>query len=1021
MNIPIYLTNFQCFQLRVRFKAMLEVEMKKIWYFLPRYALGNALKNSGQYRALYHSLFRPSTDGKESGDDLNLTPLVIRADRPTRRSFRKYEFLDLYVTIVAKDPETVNEFIRFLPEWQYYDFFAEYHFKFERYQLLNPLTNLFENSLPAEKAILNYSYFNKIKPVWSESICVQFLSPATLYINNAFPQEILLDELFQRMSFRVAKLYRHFLAPEPNTVEIAPLTAEHSLLLSSLSLPQKVLFKGKKEYNLAGILGKIYYDVPFDETLSLLFAITSFVHVGQHAVSGNGQLKACKISLSWFKQYLEIILKAPVPDKCREDYLKAVVEVSKLNYRPGLYTQAFIPKSDGSYRELTIPDQTDLLLQRELAGLLYQKLGDQLLVQSYAYRKGQGTVQAIKQIQKWRKQFPDKVIIRCDIDRFFDTISLPLLLIKLEQYIVDPFIMHLVELWVKSGVLTSQNDYLPNEEGIPQGSPLSPVLSNLFLHELDLMIKEKITPFFIRYADDICLIIDEDKSPISIIQMLTDFLNHNLRLKLNNEFFIGKPGDTFTFLGIEFLPGLQLGIADDKFYKIEEKINQVLKLESHNHEKLLQKIKGYQRYYGQLLNQERLKQIDNEIFRAYDNYLKTVSDKKTFELKSQLLQSINGIVSDYSPPEWNKNTVVSIDKPPVVLKSVKQMLRNQEQNHLKKYAQDYELVVIQSGAFIGIRKNWVSISYKGQIIDKKPIGYLKQISVMVPGVNVSGYLAKKCVEKNIHIIFYNNIGQPYAAVHQPQPYLTSVMRKQLDLNDKKRMLFISALVKNKLTNQLKLLKYFRKYYKKSESVANVLNNCVNKMEHLLKLPPQETDYHTLREKLFLWEAAVATHYWKGFRALVEKTGYQFEKREHQGATDIVNQMLNYGYAILESKVLRTLQTWQICPNISYLHSSSDNEPSLCFDLMEQYRAFVVDRSVLALISKKEKIEQGCDNLLDLPSRKKIIAKINERLFALQRVGSKTKTLDAAMHIQAGDTLDFIMGKKTKINFYTPQW
>ena len=249
------------------------------------------------------------------------------------------------------------------------------------------------------------------------------------------------------------------------------------------------------------------------------------------------------------------------------------------------------------------------------------------------------------------------------------------------------------------------------------------------------------------------------------------------------------------------------------------------------------------------------------------------------------------------------------------------------------------------------------------------------------------------------------------------------MQSQLLLSDEKKSLFITELVKNKTQNQLKLLKYYAKYHrKKNNSIYDLLESCINDMNVKYEEFPQETGYEGLHKKLFLWEAQFALIYWRGVRAMLSETGYPFTEREYQNATGIVNQMLNYGYALLESKVMRTIHTWQLSPNISYLHSIDGKSPTLCFDLMEQYRTFVVDRSVIAIITKGEKIAQEeSSGLLTLETRKKLISKINERWFAVEKYKGKETLLSELMHKLMENFLAFCLGEERKPKFYTPKW
>ena len=247
------------------------------------------------------------------------------------------------------------------------------------------------------------------------------------------------------------------------------------------------------------------------------------------------------------------------------------------------------------------------------------------------------------------------------------------------------------------------------------------------------------------------------------------------------------------------------------------------------------------------------------------------------------------------------------------------------------------------------------------------------------------------------------------------------MQAQLLLSDEKKSLFIAELVKNKAQNQLKLLKYYAKYHrKKSSSAYDTLEVCSNYMKEKFKDFPQDKNYEQLCKKLFLWEAQFALVYWRGVRALLSKL-YPFAEREYQNATDIVNQMLNYGYALLESKVMQAIHTWQLSPNISYLHATNGKDPTLCFDLMEQYRTFVVDRSVIAIITKGEKLHKKKTVDYFRWILEKLISKINERWFSVEKYKRKEILLSELMHKLMEHFLKFCKGEENKPKFYNPKW
>jgi len=1013
-HIPLFLRNFYCYQVKVQFRAVAQVEMSGRWYYQPRYALGNALKNSPRYSYLYETLFKPGAGEENDG---RFTPIVVRADKPTRKIFRQNEYLDIYVTVITSNEQTLLDFLGFLPEWSQYGFFAENQFEYSRYQLFDTKAGHFKSDAACAEARLDYDYFYKIKPVWKDSLEIEFTTPTTLKFNGEMEREIPYHKVINRISEKCYKLYHSWLAADNDDMsERYYLENGGTTLYSRISLPKNPTVKKNKHYNLAGLVGKIFYDVPYNEAEALLLAIAGFIHIGNHTVVGNGQLKAQALESRYFRQYMDALLAARTNagDVLPGELDQAIAQIAKQNYIPKPYRQVFIPKSNGGLRELTISNPTDLFLQKVLGEVLNKNFDNHLEHQSYAFRKGKSAVRAIRKIEEWKKRSSgDECIIRCDIDRFFDKISHR----RLEEILLsktdDPFFTSFVMLWVKNHLVKSNGAITENTEGVPQGSPVSPILANLYLDTFDEYVARHITPDFVRYADDIILCVPDSGSAVITLQRLSDFLKNNLSLSLNNDFSVTPVSEPFSFLGIRFLDK-KLRMDEGKKQSLGKKIKKSIALDENNFSKIKERIVGYRRYYARLLDKEELAAIDGMIFEAYTEYLQ----KKPAHIKA--IEQIGGVELPYSFKEHNKGDVAKL-KNDAPRQSTDQILKSQKKNHLKELSKQSELVVFRKGAFVGLDKNTVKVTAQGQTLNRQKLKQIRQISIMSPGIGLSSNLIAKALMEDIQITFFNKTGDVYAVIKKPDNLLPANMKKQLELTEEKKMLFAVEVVKNKLKNQQKLLKYYLKYHNRKQNLSAGIEEALTQMDGILPGCKAEKSYQETTEKLFLTEARSAVYYWSAFRAMVQNYGGAFDQRVKQNAPDLINQMLNYGYAILESKVMKTLYAAQVSPNISYLHASKDNKPTLCFDLMEQYRTFVVDRSIIALLSKNEKVAQDKDGALDLETRKKIISKINDRMFAPENFGGESILLSELMYRLTDTFVDFIDNKITKPKFYTPKW
>mgnify|MGYP001172909251 CR=1 FL=1 len=571
--LPAYIQNFTCYLLRVQFSAQKEVEINDDWLHMPSYALGEALKKSQNHSHLYDRLFKPKNGRFKNAP----SRIIVRADGTRRSKFLKNEILNLYVTLIGNNKQEVIDFIDFLPEWANFHFFKKYSFRFHSSYPLNPISNEFENSKESAIEALDYKFFNGQLVKWNDVLEVRFLTPTTYLKDHLLTDDVPYDELIKRIHNRALNLYYFYLAPTETIEENINYDTDANAvtLLNCVSFPTHMIIKNNK-YNLAGIKGSICYAAPYSYMDAFLLTLAHYIHIGNNTIRGNGQIEAFACTKILFEKYVDEIRNEGVA----EDLIE---KIESYAYIPSTYRSVKIPKSDGTFRELEIPAAEDVMLQKTMASVLYPVIDKKMSYQNFAYRKGKGALAAVKQVQKWINSYSEThFVIRCDIDNFFDTIPISLLLRKLYSAVKDPAICHLTNLWIRSGKVNTKNQYEENIIGIPQGSAISPLLANLYLAEFDQFIENKITKRFIRYADDILLLVPKDEKTIRVLQMLTDYLEANLKLHLNQEFYAGSLKDGFSFLGIEFGSNGKLNISNDKKNRIDDKIKRSLWLSEGN-------------------------------------------------------------------------------------------------------------------------------------------------------------------------------------------------------------------------------------------------------------------------------------------------------------------------------------------------------------------------------------------------------------------------------------------------------
>ena len=236
------------------------------------------------------------------------------------------------------------------------------------------------------------------------------------------------------------------------------------------------------------------------------------------------------------------------------DYLNANYQqlrqaVLSGSYKPSPVQKVEIPKAQGGVRMLGIPTVTDRLLQQAISQWLSQFYEPNFSVFSYGFRPDKNAHQAVLQAQTFLNE--GKVyVIELDLEKFFDKVNHDKLMSLLMRKVTDKatlkFIHHYLRGGIMEGGVVSQRT-----EGTPQGSPLSPLLSNIILDELDKELTNR-GHSFVRYADDCSIYVKSEKSAMRVLTGITKYLEESLKLKVNKEKSkVSSPRES-TLLGFSF-------------------------------------------------------------------------------------------------------------------------------------------------------------------------------------------------------------------------------------------------------------------------------------------------------------------------------------------------------------------------------------------------------------------------------------------------------------------------------------
>lgn len=303
------------------------------------------------------------------------------------------------------------------------------------------------------------------------------------------------------------------------------------------------------------------------------------------------------------------------------------------SYQPTAVRGVQIAKPAGGMRQLGIPTAVDRLIQQAINQVLSPIFDVNFSKSSYGFRPGRSAHQAVRQVQAYVTS-GKRWLVDIDLEKFFDRVNHDILMSRVARQVNDKRVLILIRRYLQAGIMEG-GLITASREGTPQGGPLSPLLSNIVLDDLDKELERR-GLWFCRYADDCNIHVGSRRAGQRVLASVRDFLQRRLKLKVNMEkSAVARPWER-KFLGYSMTSHLQprLKVAGESVKRIKEKLKE-----------------AFHRAKGRRLDRF-IEQELNPILRGWGNYFQLAEVEGTFE---ELEQWVRRKLRQMLWRQWKRN------------------------------------------------------------------------------------------------------------------------------------------------------------------------------------------------------------------------------------------------------------------------------------------------------------------------------------------------------------------------------
>ncbi len=387
-------------------------------------------------------------------------------------------------------------------------------------------------------------------------------------------------------------------------------------------------------------MSRIIFEGKRMQTINAILSARNLTEASREVIRNKGAAGVDAMSVKELKPYL---------NKNRDGLIELVLQGK---YYPQPIRGKEIPKSNKKKRLLGIPTVVDRMLQQAVARIIMPKYEYMFSEYSYGFRPERNAHQAIQKSLGYINSGYQH-IVDIDLKGFFDEVDHCLLLQILYRNIKCKETMRLIRRWLRVPILLD-GKLVKRRKGVPQGSPLSPLLSNIMLHELDMeMERRKLR--FVRYADDFSIYCKTEDEARKIGNNLYLFLRDKLKLPINKEKSGIRRPLTFNILGYGFVPTYRKGEKGKYQLVVEEKRWKTLKA----------KLKDITRKTRPMSFDQRMQKL-KEVQRGWINYFRFASiQNKLNELDGWLRNRIRYCIwTDWKKPERKRKNLIRLGVDP---------------------------------------------------------------------------------------------------------------------------------------------------------------------------------------------------------------------------------------------------------------------------------------------------------------------------------------------------------------------